>query len=281
MEKRKGVKVIHTILPYFILALAIFMTLLPVFSMILTSLKTQREIMSSGDFFPNSVSFENYIKTIQKSNFLVYIRNSLMVAITVSVVSTVFAILGGYALSRYRNKVKGLKAYTTFLLVLQMFPVVQLIIPLYLNFQRVGITNTRLSVIVAYLTFTLPLNIWMMQSFFDGIPIEMEESGRIDGCGRFQTLVLLVAPVAGPGIASVGIFAFNYCWNEYLIGSLLLKRDGLRTLTIGLQNFMQENTTDWGSLMAASTMSLIPVLIFLIFMQKNIVSGMTAGAVKG
>lgn len=277
----KPMKLCKKMIPYLILLLTICVMLLPVVSMILTSLKSPETIMSSAAFWPEKFSLSYYIKVLEKSNFLTYIKNSFLIAVVVCLVSTMISVLSGYALSRYRNKVKGLKLYVVFLLALQMFPVVQLIIPLYLTFQKMGITNNHISVLIAYLTFTLPLNIWMMQSFFDGIPYEMEEAGRIDGCSRLQGLFRLVLPVAGPGVASVGIFAFNYCWNEYLIGSLLLKEDKLRTITIGLQNFMQENTTDWGSLMAASTLSLIPVLIFLIFMQKNIVSGMTAGAVKG
>ena len=237
--------------------------------------------MSSTSFFPEEFSLDYYKNVLGKTHFLTYLINSVVIGVLVSLFSTLLSILGGYALSRFKKRVKGLKFYTVFLLALQMFPVVQLIIPLYLTFQKIGITNTRLSVFIAYSTFTLPLNIWMMQSYFDGIPYELEESGRIDGCSRFQCLYKLIVPVAGPGISSVSIFAFNYCWNEYLLGSLLLKTDGLRTLPIGLQNFMQEQTTDWGSLMSASSLAILPVLIFLVVMQKQIISGMMAGSVKG
>lgn len=281
MNAKKIKKACGKILPYLILTAILFVTLLPVLSMFLTSLKSPDTILSSKSFFPEKVSVSYYAKVIRKSNFLTYMKNSLLIAVVVSFFSTAMSILGGYALSRYKAKVKGMKIYIVFLLALQMFPVVQLIIPLYLTFQKLGITNTHLAVIVAYATFTLPLNIWMMQSFFDGIPTELEEAGKIDGCSRIQSMILLVLPVAGPGVASVAIFAFNYCWNEYLLGSLLLKTDNLRTMTIGLQNFMQENTTDWGSLMAASSLSLIPVLLFLVLMQKNIIAGMTTGSVKG
>lgn len=281
MSQLKPKKILFKILPYAGLILVVFVTLLPVASMVMTSLKSPDTILSSNSFFPEEFSLYYYINVLKKSHFLLYLKNSVVIALLVSLFSTVLSILGGYALSRYKNKVKGLKFYIVFLLALQMFPVVQLIIPLYLTFQKIGITNTHLSVFIAYSTFTLPLNIWMMQSFFDGIPYEMEEAGRIDGCSRLQSLYLLVIPVAGPGVSSVGIFAFNYCWNEYLLGSLFLKTDALRTLPIGLQNFMQENRTDWGSLMSASTLAIIPVLIFLVFMQKYIVTGMMAGAVKG
>ncbi len=274
-------KIVFKILPYFFLILAICVTLLPVLSMVMTSLKSPATIMSSDSFFPEEYSLHYYLNVLEKSNFLIYLKNSLIIAVIVSFISTVISILGGYALSRYKKTVKGLNLYIIFLLALQMFPVVQLIIPLYLNFQRLGLNNTHLSVVIAYCTFTLPLNLWMMQSFFDGIPTELEEAGRIDGCSRFACLYRIVLPISGPGVSSVTIFAFNYCWNEYLLASIFLKTDSLRTMNLGLQNFMQEVKTDWGSLMASSSLALIPVVVFLIFMQKYIISGMTAGAVKG
>ena len=274
-------KVVCGILPYAAMIFALGVILLPVVSMVMSSFKSPETFMSSTSFFPEKFSLDYYRNVLGKTHFLTYLINSVVIGVLVSLFSTLLSILGGYALSRFKKRVKGLKFYTVFLLALQMFPVVQLIIPLYLTFQKIGITNTRLSVFIAYSTFTLPLNIWMMQSYFDGIPYELEESGRIDGCSRFQCLYKLIVPVAGPGISSVSIFAFNYCWNEYLLGSLLLKTDGLRTLPIGLQNFMQEQTTDWGSLMSASSLAILPVLVFLVVMQKQIISGMMAGSVKG
>lgn len=272
---------IISILPYFLILFTIACTLLPIMSMVFTSLKSPANILSSKTLLPKEISFHYYINVLSRSRFLVYLGNSFFIAISVSVCSTLISILGGYSLSRYSRKVKGLRYYIIFLLALQMFPLIQIIVPLYLTFQRMGITNTRISVMIAYLTFTLPLNIWMMQSFFEGVPIEIDEAGTIDGCGRLECLFRLIIPVSGPGLAAVSIFTFNFCWNEYLLGSLLLKTDSIRTLTIGLQSFMQEHTTDWGSLMAASTLAIIPVLVFLVFMQKYIVIGITAGSVKG
>lgn len=281
MKGRKIKNIVYGILPYIALMITLCITLLPVASMVMSSLKSPGTFMSSTSFFPEEFSLDYHRNVLGKTNFLGYLGNSLLIGVLVAAFSTLLSILGGYSLSRFKRRVKGLRFYIIFLLALQMFPVVQLIIPLYLTFQRIGITNTRLSVFIAYSTFTLPLNIWMMQSYFDGIPYELEESGRIDGCSRIQCLYKIVLPVAGPGVSSVAIFAFNYCWNEYLLGSLLLKTDKLRTLPIGLQNFMQEQTTDWGSLMSASTLAIIPALIFLVFMQKYIIAGMTAGSVKG
>lgn len=281
MNGQKIKNVVFKCVPYLLLTVSVVLVLLPIISMVFTSFKSPDTILSSKGLVPEKWSLAHYQNVLRKSNFLTYLKNSLMVAAVVSLLSTSISVLGGYSLSRYSRKVRGLRFYMVFLLALQMFPVIQLIIPLYLTFQRLQITNTHASVLVAYLTFTLPLNMWMMQGFFSGIPYEIEEAGTIDGCGRLQCLFRLILPISGPGLASVAIFAFNYCWNEYLLGSLLLKQDSLRTLPIGLQNFMQENMTDWGSLMAASSLAILPVLLFLVFMQKYFVTGMTAGSIKG
>jgi ABC-type glycerol-3-phosphate transport system permease component len=167
-----------------------------------------------------------------------------------------------------------------FLLILQMFPAMLIIIPLFISINKMGIHNTYFSIFLVYISFSLPLNIWMMQGFVDSIPMELEEAALIDGAGRYAILIKIIFPVVSPGVASVAIFAFNYCWNEYLFSSIFLKNDNLRTMTVGLQSFMAQNFTAWGPLMAASTIAVLPVTIFLIFMQNYIVKGLMAGAVK-
>ena len=191
------------------------------------------------------------------------------------------AVLAGYALSRFTHKIRVFGLYSRLLIVLQMFPIILLLIPLFIIFKSIGILNTRLPAILIYITITLPFSIWLMTGFFDGIPVELEEAGIIDGCSQFQSFYLLVLPVSSPGVAAIAIFSFIFCWNEYLLASIFLKQDSLRTLPIGLQTFIQQYTSAWGSLMAASTLTIIPTVIFLIFMQKYIVQGLTAGAVKG
>ena len=160
-------KVVYGILPYAAMIFALGVILLPVVSMVMSSFKSPETFMSSTSFFPEKFSLDYYRNVLGKTHFLKYLINSVVIGVLVSLFSTFMSILGGYALYRFKKRVKGLKFYTIFLLALQMFPVVQLIIPLYLTFQKIGITNTRLSVFIAYSTFTLPLNIWMMQSYFD------------------------------------------------------------------------------------------------------------------
>jgi multiple sugar transport system permease protein len=210
-----------------------------------------------------------------------YFRNSFVIAVVVSFVTAALAVLGGYSLARFKGRVPGIKFFIIFILMVQMFPTIQMIIPLYLTFSTLGVINKSYTLMLAYPAFTLPMNLMMMQSFIEGIPYEMEEAGRIDGCSRMQVIWLLVLPVAVPGLASTLILAFNHCWNEFLMAMLLTKTDAYRTIPTGLHNYMQEHVSDWGLILAASTLMIIPVLLFLNVLQKNIVSGLTLGSVKG
>lgn len=275
-----GKKLLHMLF-YIFLAIFLLLVNIPVINMIGTAFKSPETVLIDNGLLPSEVSIRNFVSVLNRTPFLNYVVNSLIIAVTVSFLSVVMAALAGYAISRYSKRSKMLKAYSSGLLVLQMFPLVLLMMPLFIMYRQYGINDTRLSLILTYSTFTLPFSIWLLRGFFDGIPAEIEEAGRIDGCSRFQTMLKLVFPVSGPGISSAVIFSFIYCWNEYMVASVLLKKDSLRTLSLGLQNFIQQYNTDWGALMAASTFAIIPALLFLIFMQKYIVQGLTMGAVKG
>jgi ABC-type glycerol-3-phosphate transport system permease component len=167
------------------------------------------------------------------------------------------------------------------LLLLQMFPLVLIMIPLYNIFLNLRLVGTLTSLIVANGTFSMPFAIWLLVGFFDVMPREIEESGTIDGCNRWQIFYNLVVPLASPCIASAGIFTFINSWNEYMMANILIKSDLVKTLPVGLATFIQQFGAEWGSLMAAATMTLLPVVFFLVFTQKYIVQGLTAGAVKG
>lgn len=277
MKEKKSEQIIIT----GILILFLLIILLPVICMVGTSFKNGNEIMISNNIFPKSPTFENYRKIFITTNFGNYIINSLVIAVSVTVLSTSMAAMAGYAVARYRRKYKFFEMYSKMLLILQMFPSMLLLIPLYSNFTKMNIAGSRLSVILLYSTFQIPFSVWLLQSFFAGTPIEVEESGAIDGCTRFQIFYKLIVPISSPGIASAAVFNFIYCWNEYTFANVFLKNDNVRTLPVGLSYFIQQFTSEWGSLMAASTLTIIPVAFFLVFMQKYVVQGLTAGTVKG
>jgi ABC-type glycerol-3-phosphate transport system permease component len=273
-------KKINLFIIYFVLFFCIVVTMLPVLTMVVTSIKTPEEVLNTNNFFPKRLSFINYDKVIRGTEFARYILNSLFVAISVTLISTIVSIMAGYSLSRYSKKIKALSFSVYMLLILQMFPALLVIIPLFMIINSMGINDTFYAIILVYISFSLPLNIWMLQGFFDGIPLELEEAALIDGASRFATLIKIVVPIASPGVASTAIFAFNYCWNEFMFSSIFIKSNTLRMMTVGLYSFRSYNTTAWGSVMAAATIAVMPVTLFLIFMQNYIVKGLTAGAVK-
>jgi len=272
---------IKKLLPYIILIIMLGVSMIPLLSMVGSAFRSQETFMTTRSVFPKEWSLFYFKTVLSDKRIINYFKNSFIISGFVCLIATAFAVIGGYSLSRYRGKVKGIKLYNTLLLMLQMFPIIQVIIPLYMTFQGFGVINKPYTLIFAHPAFILPMSLWMMQSFIDGIPYEIEEAGRIDGCNRIQVLVNIVMPVCKPGIATTAILAFNQSWNEFLMAMILVKKDSYRTLPLGLQNYMQENVSDWGSILAASTLMIIPVLLFLNVLQKYIVSGLTMGAVKG
>lgn len=281
MRKKSARKMIITAIPYVLLTAMLAISLIPLVSMLGTSFRSRATLLTTRTIFPKEWSLEFYRSVLSDPRIVMYFKNSFVNSFITCIVTVFCSVLGGYALSRFGGKVKGITIVVVFLLMLQMFPTVQMIIPLYITFQNMKLINTPFVLLACYPAFTLPMNMWMMRSFIDSVPYEMEEAGRIDGCNRFQTITRIVVPVSKPGIASSAILAFNHCWNEFLLAMILIKKDNLRTMPVGLNNYMQENAADWGSIMAAATLMLIPVLLFLNVLQKNIVGGLTVGSVKG
>lgn len=256
-----------------------FVVNIPNISMIGTALKPFGGYMSDKSLFPSNPDFSMLRKVLFETTFGSYLANSVFIALVVVVFCVVFASCAGYALSRCRGKV--FTGYTVFLLILQMFPLVLVLIPLFWIFKTLGLVDNQLSVIICYISINLPFATWMLKGFFDDISIDIEEAAFIDGLGPAQSFLKIVLPLSLPGIATVAIFTFNNCWNEYMLASVFLRSNELQTMTIGLQMFQVQNNADWSTMMAASTIALIPSLIFLLFMQKYMVQGLTAGAVKG
>lgn len=165
--------------------------------------------------------------------------------------------------------------------VLRMFPLMLMLMPLFMIYKKINVIDTHWSLILSYTSLNLPFSIWMLKGFFDTIPYELEESGLIDGCSPAQCLLRLVLPVAMTGIATVAIFTFLNVWNEYTFSNIFVTSQDKITLTVGLQKYVSKNLNSWGQMMAASTLGIIPSILFLLFAQKHIVQGMTSGAVKG
>ncbi len=264
---------------YIVLTMMVLIINIPFLQMIMTSFKTRAEAMSSFDFLPHQLSFENYAKVLLRTNFSTNILNSFYVSVVVTLACIVLAVMAGYAISRFKGRV--FNAYTTFMLVLQLFPGVLMLIPLFLILQRMRLFDTHASVMLAYTAHNLPFSIWLLKGFFNTIPFDIEQAGMIDGCSQFSSFWRLVLPISMPGVSTVAIFTFINAWCEFTVASILLRSDHVMTMTVGLQKFVQQYTQDWPALMTAATISSLPTLIFLLIAQKYLVQGMGAGSVKG
>ncbi len=252
---------------------------LPIILMVLNSFKTNSEILSSSRILPRVATLINYQQLSSRTNFWAYFRNSVIIAVGATVASVVIAVFAGYALSRYRTA--AIAVYSQALLMFQMFPLILVLIPLFILFRNLHLIDSYLGVIVIYTTVHLPFATWLSKGFFDGIPRELDEAAWIDGCSRLQGFLRVILPLTRPGIVAIAIFSVLFSWNEYLIASIFLRSKEFLTVPVGIQSFIQEYQTDWGSLMAAATLTMIPVLLFCLAAQKHLVHGAVAGSVKG
>jgi multiple sugar transport system permease protein/raffinose/stachyose/melibiose transport system permease protein/N,N'-diacetylchitobiose transport system permease protein len=244
----------------------------------LNSFQTTEQMLISHSLIPSTFSLENYAG-LSRTPFLRYLVNSMGTAVGATLFSVAAAVLAGYALSRFRNGL--LSIYSTALFAVQMFPIILALIPLFMLFKLLGLINSPLSVIIVYSVVNLPFATWMSRSYFDSIPRELEEAALIDGCGHLGAFVRIVLPLSGPGIVAVSIFAFLFSYNEFFVANVFLRTAESMTLPVGIQMFLQQYSTDWGSLMAAATITLLPTLVLFLFVQKFITHGIVAGGVKG
>lgn len=262
------------------LILIIFLINIPTWSMFGTALKTRNTALKDIRLFPSISEWSlEGMKYVLEKDFGLNILNSFIVSMVVTLSCILVASMAGYSLSRFKGKF--FRMYGICMLVLQMFPIMLLLIPLFSIFRTLGMIDTPWSIILSYLTLNLPFSIWMLRGFFNTIPYEMEEAAMVDGCTQFQALFRTVIPLSMPGVSTVAIFTFINCWNEYTLASIFLRNSKLFTLCLGLQKFVQQFTSDWAALASAASLATIPTLIFLLLAQKYLIQGMTAGAVKG
>jgi ABC-type glycerol-3-phosphate transport system permease component len=264
---------------FFVMLIIVLLVNLPILTMIMNSLKSNTEILSSNNILPSKLTFENYSYLNARTKFWTQFKNSWVVSFYGTGFSIIIGAFAGYAISRYRSWF--ISGFSRSLLMLQMFPIILVLIPLFIVFRKLNLIDSHFSIVLLYITVHLPFAIWMYKGFFDAIPIDLEEAAWIDGCSRLKSFIKIVLPISGPGVAAVAIFSFLFSWNEYLIASVFLRSENLMTIPVGLQLFMQQYATDWGSLTAAATLAMMPVLVFLMFVQKYMIHGAVAGSVKG
>ena len=280
MEMSNQKKLVKWFLFRIPLALILIFILIPFIWAVITSFKTKDVITGMNiSLLPNPVTFENYVNVWKVSKFSSYFINSLYVSFIALVIIVVCSVLNGYALARY--KFRGKNIFMMLLIGTQLMPVIILIIPLFVIFKQMGLVNNRWSLIIFYIAMQIPFNSILMKGFVSGIPVAVEEAAWVDGASRTKTAIYILLPMLLPGIVATGAFAFVSCWNEFMVSFSFLTSQKLFTIPVGLKYMIGEYTIDYGSLAAGSIIALIPPVILFSYIQKYLVNGLGAGAIKG
>jgi arabinogalactan oligomer/maltooligosaccharide transport system permease protein len=264
------------------LALIVFVAIAvyPILQVVTISLRPSDRLLSTSlEVIPENATLDNYVALFTDRPFLLWMWNSIVVSMAVTITGVVLAALTGYAFSRF--KFVGKKIGLLSLLTTQMFPATMLLLPLYIMLINVGLINTYLGVIIIYSATALPFTIWTMKGYYDTIPFSLEEAARIDGCNQFQAFYKIILPLAAPALVITALFSFMTAWSEYIVAAQVLQDADLWTLPLGLKSFESNMSTEWGLYGASSIIVTIPVVILFLALSKYLVSGLTLGSVKG
>ena len=302
-------KKIETIIVFLFLLLFSIVTIYPVLNIIAVSLRTDNAFQSQSlslyhyqeeyiDLNNNQVwdvgekyidknnngtwdsgsSFKSYIDLFTKTDFLLWIRNSIIISLIVTITGVIFASTGGYALSRF--KFRGREFGMIALLTTQMFPATMLLLPFFILLSYLGLINSYIGLIIIYSSTALPFCMWQMKGYFDTIPPSLEESARLDGCTQFQAFYKIILPLSSPALVITALFSFMASWSEYVVAAIIIQDPKMYTLPLGLKSFQASLSTQWGLYAAGAVVVSIPVAILFISLSKYLVSGLTMGSVK-
>ncbi|MDW5317377.1 carbohydrate ABC transporter permease [Rhizobium sp. PL01] len=262
-----------------ILAYVVF-ALFPLYWLLKVSVTPNKLLYSEGiRMWPSRTSFEHFDFVLKHSEFPTFFKNSLIVSGSTAIIVTVLASLAGYAMSRFTFR--GKYWIVTLMLLTQMFPLVMLVAPIFKMLSPLGLTNSLTGLVIVYTAFNVPFATFLMQSFFDGIPKDLEEAAMIDGATQFVAFRQIILPLTLPGIAATLGFVFTAAWSELLFSLMLISGNDSATFPVGLLSFVSKFSVDFGQMMAAGVMALIPACLFFLLIQRYLVQGLTAGAVKG
>jgi multiple sugar transport system permease protein len=266
---------------YLAVVVVVFLSLAPLYWTFITSVKNGVELFASPPtLFPQSFDLSNYVQVFNSPFFLPTLRNSALIALMTTLLSLLFGVLCAYALARLRFVGKSVVLSTV--LSVNMFPFIAMVGPLFVLFTGTFyLYNTYAGLIIPDLLLTLPLTVWFLNSFFREMPVELEEAARVDGASRLRTLWEIIIPLAAPGVFSVAILSFIAVWNDFLFGFTLTSDEQAQPVTVGITHFNSEHVIAYGQLAAASIIVTIPLVLLVLLLQRRIVAGLTAGAVKG
>ena len=276
MKKSNLIKIINTIITSIIIALMIS----PIIIMISVAFKTYEEVTKwPPKFLPEVINFNNFIDAWSgDSSIKTPFINSLIVSISVMILTVILGILAAYAVSRFRFK--GRKFFLFLVIVTQMFSAVILIGPMYKIMTELNLLNTYLALIIPNTAFCLPMTVWLLYGYFEGVSKELEEAAMVDGCTRVQAISKVLVPVLAPGVITAALFAFIIAWNDLLFAQTFITDTEMRTLSVALTSYKSIFKTYWHKMMAASLFSVMPVFILFVCIQKYLVKGLASGAVK-
>lgn len=253
--------------------------LLPFLWMLVSSLKLPQELYSvPPTWLPQRPTLLNYGRVLLVSNVPRYFVNSLVISVGSTALALPLAVFAAYGLARFRFP--GRRASLAFVLAGQLLPTAAIIVPLFVTLRVLGLVNTYLGLVLVYLILTLPLSVWMLTSYFRAIPVELEDAAIVDGASRLAVLFRITLPLSIPGVVSVIVYAFVTTWNEFIFALVFARDSRVKTLPIGIAEFTGEFNTDWGSVMAASLVMTLPIVTAFVLMQRSLVRGLTAGAIK-
>jgi multiple sugar transport system permease protein len=267
-------------LHYLLLAGFVIFALFPLFWLLKVSITPNDLLYAEGvRLWPSRSTADHYASVIAHSQFPLFFRNSVIVATTTAVFSTLLAAAAGYGFSRFQFR--GKYWIVGLMLISQMFPLVMIIAPIFRLLKPLGLTNSLTGLVIVYTAFNVPFASFLMQSFFDAIPKDLEEAAMLDGANRFAAFRRIIVPLTLPGLAATLGFVFTAAWSELLFALMLNSSSAASTFPVGLLAFVSKFSVDFGQMMAAGVLALLPVCIFFVFIQRYLVQGLTAGAVKG
>lgn len=257
-------------------AVLVLISFFPIIWIFITSLKPSAEaIQFPVTYIPQTITLENYRTALDQEPFLRYLLNSFIVASGTAIIDVFLGALAGYALSRLQFKYKV--HVLLIILFSSMLPFMSRLIPLFKLARDLSLLNNHLGLILPYAAFQLPFAVWIMQAYFKELPDSLEEAGLMDGLSRIGILFRIILPVSAPAMATTGIIVFIYAWNEFLFALTFMTEESMRTITVGIALYGGEYTFPWGTISAAVFMSIVPLIVFMVFFQRKVVEGLTAG----
>lgn len=276
----RGQKRLRKVLAYVVLAFFVIMVVFPIYWNVLTSLRTPKEVYArEGMLIPDELTMANYIRLFDGTSMPRWIGNTMLATAVSTFTSLVVGILAAYALARLRFR--GAETMGKIVLFAYLLPQTLLFIPFFVLLNELGQLNSRNALYLTYPTLLLPFVTWLMMGYFKGLPVELEDAARIDGCTRLGVLYRIVLPLAAPGIIAAAVFSITNIWNEFLYALVFIQSDSLWTVQVGLRSFQLADTMLWGLTMSGAVVTTIPPVLIYMLLQRFVVGGLTMGAVKG